>query len=54
MENYGLVSRTYEKLKEIDSDLANRFAYLDLKGEEGVRAADAAGVRRHVIWEEEE
>lgn len=53
MENYGLVSKTYQKLKEIDPDMAMRFAYLDLRGEEATRAADAAGMRNVVLWEEE-
>jgi hypothetical protein len=41
-------------LKAVDPNLADRFAYLDLKGEEATRAADAAGVRETVVWEEEE
>ncbi len=53
MENYGLVGKTYQKLKAIDPDLAMRFAYLDLRGEEATRAADAAGMRKVVLWEEE-
>ena len=53
MENYGLVSKTYQKLKEIDPNMAIRVAYLDLRGEEATRAADAAGMRKLVLWEEE-
>ncbi len=53
LENYGMVAKTYQKLKEIDPDLASRFAYLDLRGEEANRAADAAGMRDIVLWEEE-
>ncbi|RLD33981.1 MAG: hypothetical protein DRI73_04585, partial [Bacteroidetes bacterium] len=53
LENYGLVSKTYQRLKAIDPNLAMRFAYLDLRGEEATRAADAAGMRETVLWEEE-
>ena len=53
LENYGMVTKTYQKLKVIDPDLAMRFAYLDLRGEEATRAADAAGMREMVLWEEE-
>ena len=42
-----------KKLKAIDPDMAMRFAYLDLRGEEATRAADAAGMRKVVLWEEE-
>jgi tetratricopeptide (TPR) repeat protein len=53
LENYGLVTKTYKQLKEIDPNMAMRFAYLDLRGEEATRAADAAGMRKVVLWEEE-
>lgn len=54
LQNYGFVKKTYDELKSVDPDLADRFAYLDLKGEEAGRAAAAAGVREVVLWEEEE
>ena len=54
LENYGLVSKIYRQLEEVDPDLAQRFAYLDLRGSEGARAADAAGLREIALWEEEE
>lgn len=54
LENYGLVGKTYQKLKVIDPDLAMRFAYLDLRGEEATRAAEAAGMRDVVLWEDEQ
>ncbi|MEA1910438.1 MAG: hypothetical protein U9N32_02035 [Spirochaetota bacterium] len=53
LENYGLVGKTFQKLKTIDPNLAMSFAYLDLRGEEATRAADAAGMRTLVLWEEE-
>ncbi|MDA3955432.1 hypothetical protein [Oceanispirochaeta sp.] len=54
LENYGTVKKAYQELKSIDSELAQRFAYLDLRGDEGQRAADATGLRDVVLWEEEE
>ena len=54
LENYGLVGDTFDRLKTLSPDTAARFAYLDLRGEEAVRAADAAGLRDTVIWEEED
>ncbi len=54
IENYGTAREAYSKLKEIAPDLASRFAYLDLRGEEATRAANVAGVKNLVLWEEEE
>jgi tetratricopeptide (TPR) repeat protein len=52
MENYGTVRKQYDKLKKLDPDLASRFAYLDLKGDEAVRAAEAAKIKEAVVWAE--
>jgi len=54
LENYGLVSKTYRELKTLDPGLAERFAYLDLRGEEATRAADVSGIRKVIVWAEEE
>ena len=54
LENYGLVKKTYEQIKDIDPELAERYAYLDLKGDEAARALDAAGLQTIVVWEEKE
>ncbi len=53
IENYGTVREVYGKLKAINPDLAMRFSYLDLRGEEASRAASMAEVKEVVIWEEE-
>jgi tetratricopeptide (TPR) repeat protein len=53
LENYGTVAKIYKELQTLDPDLAMRFAYLDLRGEEASRAADAAGIRQTVLWEGE-
>ena len=53
LENYGTARAAYQKLQSIDPELAQRFAYLGLRGEEAARAADAAGVKGEMVWDEE-
>ena len=53
LENYGLAKKSYEKLKAVDPDLADQFAYLDLRGEEATRAAEMSAIKEVVVWEEE-
>jgi len=50
LENYGTVRELYQKLKAMDPDLASRFAYLDLRGEEALRAAEAAREKEVMVW----
>ena len=45
LENYGLVRDFYERQKEVDPQLANRFAFLDF-------AASIAGVQDVILREE--
>jgi hypothetical protein len=52
LENYGLVRKTFGRLKELDPRLAEQYAYLDLRGDEAGRAAAVAGVHDTVRWEE--
>lgn len=52
LENYGTAEKYYARLKAANPDLAAKFAYLDLKGDDGTRAADASGLRTAVYWEE--
>jgi tetratricopeptide (TPR) repeat protein len=54
LENYGTVRGQYAELRRIDPELAEKFAYLDLRGEEAGRAADSAGIKELVIWVDEE
>ena len=53
LENYGLVKKSYEKLKAVDPDLADQFAYLDLRGDEAARAAEMSAIKEIVVWDEE-
>jgi len=52
LENYGAVRKYYQELKRIDPALAERYAYLDIKGEEGTKAAEASGLKSEAIWME--
>ncbi len=53
LENYGTVRESYEKLKLLDPELAERFACLELRGEEASRAAEINEVTEVVVWDEE-
>ena len=52
LENYAIAKKAYAQLQQVDPDLAQKFAYLDLRGEEATRAADQAGLRKVVVWED--
>ncbi len=54
MENYGLVRQTYGRIQELDPELAERFAYLDLRADEETRASAVAELSNTVVWEEAE
>ena len=53
LENYGTARKIYSKLKTVDKNLAMQFSYLDLRGEEAVRAAETGNLKEVVLWEEE-
>ena len=53
LENYGAARTLYRELKELNGELAERYVYLDLRGEEGARAAEIGGVDKIVEWGEE-
>jgi len=52
LQNYGTAAKAYDELKALSPDLAERFSYLRLKGEEATRAAAMAAVNDVVVWEE--
>jgi tetratricopeptide (TPR) repeat protein len=55
LQNYGNAQRAYARLRELDPELAQRYAYLTGGAESGGgRAADAESERRQVEWAEEE
>jgi tetratricopeptide (TPR) repeat protein len=51
-ENYGAVKKYYGLLKTVDPNLAQQFAYLELRGEESTRAAEVSGANEVIIWAE--
>ena len=53
LENYYLVKKTYAQLEQLDSQLAEQYAYLDMKGAEATRAAAAAEMQNRILWEDE-
>jgi tetratricopeptide (TPR) repeat protein len=50
MENYGTAKTLYAKLKALDPGLASQFAYLDMRGDEAARAADASKAKEAMVW----
>jgi tetratricopeptide (TPR) repeat protein len=54
LENYGTVQKIYDQLKNTDPALAERFAYLNERGEEAERASGAVTGAWSILWEEEE
>jgi hypothetical protein len=53
LENYDEAKQCFDKLKQVDPNLAGQFAFLGQDKETGARAADVASQRRAVIWEGE-
>jgi len=54
LENYGSARRMYNRLRALNPELANQYAYLDMRGDEATRASDAKMMRRMMVWDEEE
>ena len=52
LENYGEARAAFAAIRDIDPALAERFAYLDLRGEEASRAAEASQVKGEMLWAE--
>lgn len=52
MENADLARTNYEKLKQVDATLAQKFAYLGKTSEATDRASQAGEMAGVVIWEE--
>jgi tetratricopeptide (TPR) repeat protein len=53
LENYGSVRQAYQTLQQLDPALAERYAYLELRGDEASRASDATALKSAVEWDEE-
>ena len=54
LQNFGLVSAEYEELRNLNPELAARFAYLQAQGEESTRKAEASQMADTVAWMEDQ
>lgn len=54
LENFGTVQKIYDQLKTSNPELAERYAYLNERGEEAERASQAVTGAWTMMWEEEE
>lgn len=54
LQNYGSARQYYRRARDLDPALAAQFAYLDLQGDEAVRAAERSGSATTMLWAEEE
>ncbi|MEI6873749.1 MAG: hypothetical protein WCL50_01320 [Spirochaetota bacterium] len=50
LEDYRTTRMAYDSLKKTDPALAAKYSYLDLKGEESTKAAEASGAKDMVEW----
>ena len=53
LEKYDLARGAFSKLKKTDPQLADRYAYLDQRGDDTARAADLAQMEGVVEWSDE-
>ena len=53
LENYFHARKVFAELKKVDPELAQKFSYLELRGDEASRAADLAGTKEFVLWEQQ-
>ncbi|MBU0955229.1 MAG: tetratricopeptide repeat protein [Spirochaetes bacterium] len=54
MENYGSVRQAYATIKTLNPQLAERYAYLEMRDESAARASAIAELKNTVAWEESE
>lgn len=54
MENYGSVSEYYSELKLLNPVLAERYRFLEFRGDEAERAEGTSEVREEMVWADEE
>jgi tetratricopeptide (TPR) repeat protein len=52
LENYSIAKQAFAKLQEKDPDLAAQYSFLNLRGEEATRAANASGLQNTILWQE--
>jgi tetratricopeptide (TPR) repeat protein len=52
LENFGIVQEAYGRLKELSPEVARKYSYLEMRGEEAARAASSSADMESVRWEE--
>ena len=52
LENYRLAEQLYAQLKTRSPALAERYSYLEMRGEEAARASAVGRVKETVVWDE--
>ena len=52
LENYRLAEQLYAQLKTRSPILAERYSYLEMRGEEAARASAVGRVKETVVWDE--
>ena len=51
LENYGITRRYYEDLRKADPDLADEYAYLELRSDQATRSSAFSALINSVPWE---
>jgi tetratricopeptide (TPR) repeat protein len=52
LENYTMAKLAYEQLKQQNAELAEQVAYLELRGDEAVRASQPGQAKERMIWQD--
>jgi Tfp pilus assembly protein PilF len=52
LENYRVSDQLYAQLKNRSPDLAERYSYLEMRGEEAARASAVGRIKETVVWDE--
>jgi hypothetical protein len=52
LENYRLAEQLYAQLKNSSPALAERYSYLEMRGEEAARASAVGQIKETVVWDE--
>jgi hypothetical protein len=52
LENYGTARSLYTRLREMQPEMAERYAFLDMQGQQAARASAAAQEKGALPWQE--
>jgi tetratricopeptide (TPR) repeat protein len=54
LENYGFVKQSYDRVKQLDPAMAERYSYLELRSQDAARASDYDRLGEVAEWYDEE